>query len=462
MELIGIITKNQILEVKISDVTASGDGVAKIEGYPLFIKGGVTGDVLCVTVTKTNKSYGFARIERIIAPSPFRAEAPCPVFEACGGCDFMHIDYNQQKKIKSDTVENNLRRLGGAKDFEYEEIIGADSIYNYRNKAQFPIGKVKGRIVCGFYSKKSHDIIPCSGCMIQNEDINKAVELFLEYANENRLSVYDEKKHRGLLRHIYVRSGNKTNEILVVIVTNSQKPLPSEGALTEKLSALKNIKGIIQNINTEKTNLVLGDKNRVIWGDGYITSCIGDLKFNISPQSFFQVNGEQTERLYSKALEYAGITEDDTVFDLYCGVGSISLFLARSAKKVIGVEIVEKAIENAKENAKLNSIDNAEFHAGDCGIVVDRLIKNGEKADVVVVDPPRKGCSEDLLVLIQKMSPEKLVYVSCNSATLARDVKYLEENGFKLRKVCAVDLFPMSGHCEAVALLQQLSLPRGK
>ncbi len=453
MELIGIITKNQILEVEITDVTPTGDGVAKPEGYPLFIKGGVTGDTLKVTVTKTNKSYGFAKIDDIINPSPYRTEPPCDVFEVCGGCDFMHIDYTHQKEIKSNTVFNNLVRLGDAKDFQYEEIIGAHNIYGYRNKAQFPIGKVKGKIVCGFYSKKSHDIIPCTQCMIQNDDINKAVGAFLEYANESRLSVYDEKRHSGLLRHIYVRSGNKTGEMLVVIVTNSSSPLPNRDMLIKKLASVKGVRGIIQNINTARTNLVLGEENRIVWGEEQITSNIGNLSFRISPQSFFQVNGEQTEKLYAKALEYADISKDDTVFDLYCGVGSISLFLAGSAKKVIGVEIVEKAIENAKENARLNSIDNAKFYAGDCGKVVDELIQKGETADVVVVDPPRKGCSEDLLKLVDTISPKKLVYVSCNSATLARDVKIMAQYGYKLVKACAVDLFPMSGHCEAVALL---------
>ncbi len=455
-EMFDIIQKNQTLEVEITNVTSSGDGIAKVESYPLFIKGGVTGDLLSVTVTKTNKTYGFARIDKILTASPNRIIPECTASKNCGGCDFMHISYEHQKEIKSNTVKNNLQRLGNAKDFEYEEIISADKTYNYRNKAQFPIGKHNEQIVCGFFSKRTHDIVPCDSCLIQSEKINKAVQLFLKYANENKVSVYDEKNHKGILRHIYVRLGNKTDEMLVVIVTNSLKPLPNEDALVKALTKHKAVKGIIQNINTEKTNLVLGDKNRTIWGQNWIYSKIKDLKFKISPQSFFQVNGEQTEKLYEKALEYADITKDDTVFDLYCGVGSISLFLARSAKKVIGVEIVEKAIENAKENAKINNIANANFYAGDCGKVVDALIKKGETADVVVVDPPRKGCSEDLLSLINKISPNRLVYVSCNSATLARDIKILAEYGYTLKKACAVDLFPMSGHCEAVALLQKL------
>jgi len=439
--------------VEITDVTSTGDGVAKCEGYPLFIKGGVTKDKLKVKVTKTNKSYGFASIAEIAEPSPYRISPRCKAFKDCGGCDFMHIDYAHQKEIKLNTVKNNIIRLGGVSNFIMDGIVGADHIYAYRNKAQFPIGKHNGKTVCGFYCKKSHNIVPTNYCDIQKEEINRAVNAFLEYANEENISCYNEEKHKGILRHIYVRTGNKTGDILVVIVTNSSKPLPNEQKLISYICRDKNVKGIIQNINTNKTNLVLGEKNRTIWGDEYIDSYIGDLKFKISPQSFFQVNGEQTEKLYLKALEYADITPEDTVFDLYCGVGSISLFLARNAKKVIGVEIVEKAIENAKENALINNIHNAEFYAGDCGEVVDMLIKKGEAANVVVVDPPRKGCSEDLLELVNKIGPEKLVYVSCNSATLARDIKILSGYGYSLKKLCAVDLFPMSGHCEAVALL---------
>ena len=450
-ELINIVTKNQILNVSVNDVTATGDGVAKYDGYPLFIKGGVTGDELEVTVTKTNKSYGFAKINTILVPSPYRAEPICPVYTRCGGCDYMHIDYSCQKELKASTVKNNLIRLGGIDDFVFEGIVSAEDIYNYRNKAQFPIGKSNGQTVCGFYTRKSHEIIPCSFCHIQKDCINRAVEAFLKYANETGISVYNEEKHTGILRHIYVRCGNKTDDMIVVIVTNSRKPFPDTDRLISLIKASGNVKGIVQNINTKRTNLVLGEENRLIWGEEYITSYIGDLKFRISPESFFQVNGEQTQKLYSKALEYAEITEKDTVFDLYCGVGSISLFLAQKAGKVIGVEIVEKAIENAKENAHLNGIDNTEFYAGDCGEVVDRLIKDGKSADVVVVDPPRKGCSPELLGLVNRISPKRVVYVSCNSATLARDAKILEGYGYKLKKACAVDLFPMSGHTEAVA-----------
>ena len=453
--MIDIITKNDILEVTVSDVTAEGMGVAKVDGYPLFIKGAVTGDALNVTVTKTNKSYGFAKINKMLSPSAWRIKPKCDIAHLCGGCDFMHIDYSMQLKIKSDIVKNNLVRIGSSDetDFVYEDIVGAKNSYNYRTKAQFPVGKHKGKTMCGFYSKRSHDIIPADNCLIQNEEINKAVKLFLDYANKYSVSVYNEKSHSGILRHIYVRTGHKTGEMLIVIVTNSKKRLPHEEELISLLRTLPNVKGIMQNINTEKTNLVLGKETKILWGENSVISMIGNLKFNISAESFFQVNEEQTYKLYSKALEYASLTGEETVFDLYCGTGTISLFLAQKAKKVIGVEIVEKAIENAKENAILNDTKNVSFYAGDCGETVKDLIKNGESADVIVVDPPRKGCSEELLSHLKDISPKKIVYVSCNSATLARDIKILSEYGYKLNKACAVDMFPNCGHVEAVALM---------
>lgn len=453
--MIFIITKNDCLDVNITDVTSEGCGVAKPNGYPLFIKGGVTGDVLNVTVTKTNKSYGFAKINKIITPSEYRTEPKCSIADLCGGCDFMHIDYCMQQKIKSDIVKNNIIRIGGADEdsFIYEGIVGGERVFNYRTKAQFPVGMHKGKVVCGFYSRKSHEIVPADNCLIQNEEINKAVKIFLEYANKYKVSVYNEKNHTGILRHIYVRTGHKTGEMLVVIVTNSKKRLPHQDELINALKSLENLKGVLQNINTEKTNLVLGKESRILYGENAIVSQIGNLKFTISAESFFQVNEEQTYKLYLKALEYAELSNNETVFDLYCGVGSISLFLSQKAKKVIGVEIVEKAIENAKHNAGLNGITNAEFYAGDCEKTVGELIQKGESADVVVVDPPRKGCSEKLLEFLNEISPKKIVYVSCNSATLARDIKILSQYGYKLKKVCAVDMFPNSGHCESVALL---------
>ena len=449
-----MVWKNQILEGYICDVTSNGDGVMKIDNYPIFVPGGVTGDLLNITVTKTNKAYGFGRINKITEPSPHRAEPLCPVFPKCGGCDFMHIDYNHQLEIKAKSAIDNMQRIGSLHKGEYifDGIIGADSIFNYRNKAQLPLGKRNGKIVAGFFAKGSHEIVPTKDCLIQDCRINNLTKLFLEYANRHKISVYDEKTHKGVLRHLYIRTGNKNDEILFAVVTNSKEPLPCENELVDILQTQYGLKGILQNINTQRTNLVLGDKFRVIWGDKSITTKISDLEFKVSSESFFQINGEQTEKLYQKALLYADLTPNDTVFDLYCGTGSISLFLARKAKKVIGVEIVEKAIENAKLNAMRNGIENAQFYAGDCADVTKRLMQNGEKADVVVVDPPRKGCSIEMLELIEEICPRRLVYVSCNSATLARDVKIMKEKGYALKRMCCVDMFPMSGHTECCAL----------
>lgn len=451
------IYKNYETIIDICDVSSNGDGVAKIDGYPVFIKNAVTGDKLNIKITKTNKNYGFAEIKEIITPSEHRIQPVCEHFQKCGGCDFLHIDYAYQLRLKENFVVGNIQRIGGYKpnEYEFEGILGANNPLKYRTKAQFPVGIHDKKAVCGFYSKKTHNIVPCENCRIQSDNINKAVSVILQFINDFQISVYNEKKHSGIMRHIYIRSGVKTGELMAVLVTNTKKHLQNEQELIKRLRAIPNMKCIIQNINTQNSNLVLGDKNRVLYGDGYIVSYIENLKFKISPNSFFQVNGEQTERLYSKALEYAEIN-DETVFDLYCGTGSISLFLAKKAKKakkVIGVEIVEQAVENAKENAKLNNIHNAEFYSGDCAEIVKKLIESGEKADIVVVDPPRKGCSDELLELINEMMPKKIVYVSCNSATLARDIAMLKNYNYVLKKVCAVDMFPMSVHVETVCLL---------
>ena len=456
MKVIKIVEKNHSYEVEITDVLSDGRGVAKLDGYPLFVNNAVTGDRLLVTVTKTNKNYGFAKNEKILSPSKYRIQPECRCFSKCGGCDFMHIDYSYQLKLKENFVKSNMSRIGGISEneYEFEGIVPADNVFAYRNKAQFPVGRIRKKTVCGFYSKKSHEIIPCDSCLIQSDDINRAVELVLEYADENRVSVYDERTHKGILRHVYIRSSNSGDALMAVIVTNSKKPLPNEEALVSKLKQLENIRSIIQNINTKKSNLILGGENRVIWGDEYIKTSIGELEFKISAHSFFQINSEQTEKLYQKALEYAA-PDGDTVFDLYCGAGSISLFLAKRAKKVIGVEIVDAAVENAKENAALSGVSNAEFYAGDCAEVVKELTDKGMSADIVVVDPPRKGCSEELLKFIAGISPKRLVYVSCNSATLARDAAIMKEYGYRLEKLCAVDMFPNSGHTECVAKFEK-------
>ncbi len=449
-----MVEKNKIYECEVTDLTVNGDGVAKIEGYPVFVRDSVPGDFISVKITKTNKSYGFGRLEKIINPSSRRRTVKCPSFSLCGGCSLLHTGYDAQLQFKEKFVLSNLTRIGGCdeSEFEFEPIIGADNEFYYRNKAQFPVGLKGKKAVCGFFAPKSHEIVPCTDCHIQNKIINSAVNCVANHINKHRISVYNEKNHNGLIRHIYVRYGEENGELMVCIVTNGSGKIPALDELVENLKPL-GLKSLVQNINPKKTNVILGDKNVVLYGEDNIRIKVDDLTFKVNPHSFFQVNTEQMKKLYSKALEYAEVTDNDTVFDLYCGVGSISLYLAKKAKKVIGVEIVPQAIENAKENAELSSISNAEFYCGDCTEVVESLLEKGERADVVVVDPPRKGCDEKLFELIEKISPRRLVYVSCNSATLARDVAILRDRGYALKKCTPADLFPQTMHVESVALL---------
>ena len=449
-----MIEKNKNYQCKVTDLTVNGDGVTHIDGFPLFVKGALPGDELVIKPTKINKTYGFASVAKLLSPSDKRRKSICNSFPGCGGCSLLHYDYKGQLQFKSDFVKSNIQRIGGygEDEFIYENIIGADNEYYYRNKAQFPVRKENRKVMCGFYEAKSHKVINCEECHIQNDIINTAVKSVMDFIREYNISAYNEEKHTGTVRHIYVRYSRENKNLMVVIVTNSDKVLKNINTLVERLLPL-GLKSLVQNVNTKKTNVILGEKNITLWGDDHILMQTDDLIFKVSPHSFFQVNTNQMKKLYAKALEYADLKGKETVFDLYCGVGSISLFMAKKAKKVIGVEIVPPAIENAKENAILSGITNTEFYCGDCTDVVEDLVKKGETADVVVVDPPRKGCDGKLLELIKNISPEKLVYVSCNSATLARDLAVLKEFGYVLQKACAVDLFPQTTHVECCALL---------
>lgn len=452
-----MIDKNLSYECEITDLTVNGEGVAKIENYPLFISGAVPGDTVIAKPVKLNKNYGFARLLEIKVPSEHRISPVCKSFPRCGGCTFMHMSYDRELEYKSDFVLSNLKKIGGydETEFIYEPIIQSDRVYNYRNKAQFPLKNTKNGVICGFYEHKSHSVIPCDFCHIQNKVINSAIEITVDFINENKIRAYDEMTHKGVMRHIYARYSEENGELMLVLVTNSTKLIKNADILADRLKPL-GLKSLVQNINTKKTNVILGEKNIVLYGNDHIIMQADGLKFHLSPHSFFQVNTMQMKKLYAKAIEYASLKGDETVFDLYCGVGSISLFMAKSAKRVVGVEIIPDAIENAKQNARLNNIDNAEFYCGDCTDAVGDLIDKGYRADVVIVDPPRKGCDEALLHLIEKISPERLVYISCNSATLARDVARLSEMGFKLKKCTATDLFPRTVHCEAVALIERV------
>ncbi|MCI5996143.1 MAG: 23S rRNA (uracil(1939)-C(5))-methyltransferase RlmD [Blautia sp.] len=448
--------KDDLIQVKIEDMGADGAGIGKMDGFALFIKDAVIGDVVEAKIMKMKKNYGYARMMRILEPSPWRVEAACPVARQCGGCQIQAMSYEEQLRFKENKIKNNLRRIGGFDTAPLEPICGMDHPFGYRNKAQFPVGTDKnGRIITGFYAGRTHTIIENRKCLLgvpENERILNAVIAFME---EEHIPVYDEATGKGLVRHVLIRYGFTTKEIMVCLVINGRKVKHIE-KLTERLTQIPGMTSITLNVNTERTNVILGHEILPVWGQAYITDYIGDIKYQISPLSFYQVNPVQTKKLYEKALEYAGLTGKETVWDLYCGIGTISLFLAQKARQVYGVEIVPAAIEDAKNNARINGITNAEFFVGKAEEVLpEKYEKEGVSADVIVVDPPRKGCEESLLDTIVKMAPERVVYVSCDSATLARDLKYLCERGYELVKGQGVDQFPMSVHVETVCLLSR-------
>ena len=447
-----MLSKDKEYVVDIVDIGQGGVGVGKYDGFTVFVDGGLINDKLKVKINKSKKNYAVGDIVEIIEASPFRVKRKCSdSLKQCGGCQIQELDYQKQLDIKTNEVKQVISRIGKLEDVIVHETLGMEDPIRYRNKAQFPIQKVNGSPVIGFYKKKSHDIIPTDECIIQHEINDKIIKIIKTYINSYKVSVYDEKTHTGVLRHLVTKVGFTTNEVMVVLVANGNK-LPN---LNELASVLKeNIPGfktLVVNVNKAKTNVILGRENIVVYGDGKINDYIGDLVFEISPLSFFQVNPLQTEVLYNKALEYADLQENDTVFDIYCGIGTISLFLAQKAKKVYGIEIVEDAIKDAKINAHLNKLDNTEFYAGKAEEVVPKMYKDGKKANVVVVDPPRKGCDEKVLDTIVSMEPDKVVYVSCNPSTLARDLAYLDERGYKCVEVQPVDMFPHTMHVESVA-----------
>ncbi|WP_455538055.1 23S rRNA (uracil(1939)-C(5))-methyltransferase RlmD [Terrisporobacter sp.] len=449
-----MLSKDKMYIVDIVDIGQGGVGIGKFEGFTVFVDGGLVKDKIKVKITKSKKNYAVGDIVEIVEPSPYRVERKCSKeLKECGGCQIQELDYKEQLNIKTNEVKQVISRIGKLNDVVIHPALGMEEPFRYRNKAQFPIQKVNGSPVIGFYKKKSHDIIPTDQCIIQHDVNDKIIKIIKTYIRAYKVSVYDEKTHTGVLRHLVTKVGFTTKEVMVVLVANGRK-LPY---LNELASVLKeNIPGfktLVVNVNREKTNVILGNENRVIYGDGKINDNIGDLVFEISPLSFFQVNPVQTEVLYNKALEYAALGENDTVFDIYCGIGTISLFLAQKAKKVYGIEIVADAIKDAKRNAEINNLDNVEFYVGKAEDVVPKMYKQGKRANVVVVDPPRKGCDDKVLDTIVSMQPDRVVYVSCNPSTLARDLAYLNERGYKCLEVQPVDMFPHSVHIENVALI---------
>ena len=459
--------KNDIVTVEITDIGVSGEGIGHVDGYTLFIKDAVIGDVVEAKVMKAKKNYGYARLMKVITPSEYRVEPKCAFARRCGGCQIQEMSYDRQLVFKDQKIRGNLERIGGFTkdqiDTVMQPVVGMEHPFGYRNKAQFPFGTDKeGNPITGFYAGRTHDIIANTDCALGVEKNKEILEIILQYMRENKIKSYDEKTGKGLIRHALIRYGFKTKEIMVCLVVNGKK-LPKAEHLIEKLIQIEGMTSITISPNTRRDNVIMGDSYEILWGQGYITDYIGNVKYQISPLSFYQVNPVQTEKLYGLALEYADLKGDETVWDLYCGIGTISLFLAQKAKQVYGVEIVPQAIDDAKENAKINAIDNAEFFVGKAEEVLPEYYAeyerehNGEAAhaDVIVVDPPRKGCDETLLETIVKMQPEKVVYVSCDSATLARDLKYLCANGYEIRMCRGVDQFPQSVHVETVVLLSQ-------
>ena len=446
--------KNDRLEIVIEDMSETGEGIGKADGFTWFVKDAVIGDRIEAKVMKTKKSYGFARLERILKPSPARVAPRCPVARPCGGCQLQVMDYQEQLRFKERRIYNSLTRIGGFAEVPMLPIMGMEEPWRYRNKAQFPWGRDSGgRLVTGFYAGRTHSIIGCEDCLLGVEENKEILERIRAHMERYKLEPYDEVAHKGLIRHTLIRKGFRTGELMVCQVLNG-KELPHSQELVERLLEIPGMTSISINENREQTNTVLGSKVTNLYGPGYITDFIGPVKYRISPLSFYQVNPLQTEKLYGTALEYAGLTGGETVWDLYCGIGTISLFLAQRAKKVYGVEIVPQAIEDARENARLNGIENVEFFVGKAEEVLPKQYeKNQVYADVIVVDPPRKGCDEVCLETIVRMAPRRVVYVSCDPATLARDLKYLAARGYEVKKVRGCDMFGQTGHVETVCLL---------
>ncbi len=474
--------KDDIVTVGIEDMGIDGGGIGKVEGFTFFVKDAVIGDRVQVKVMKVKKGYAYARLMEIIEPSPDRREPKCMYHRQCGGCQIQALDYKAQLVFKENKVKNNLHRIGGFSreliEQVMEPVVGMEEPFHYRNKAQFPIGMDKdGEPVAGFYAGRTHSIIPNTDCALGVKENKAILEILLDYMKKYKIAPYNEETGKGLIRHVLIRKGFTTGEIMVCIIVNGEK-LPWKRELVEALKRIDGMTSISININQENTNVIMGKECHTIWGKDTIRDVIhmrsiesidagqdvltsedSGITFAISPLSFYQVNPVQTEKLYSLALDYAGLTGTETVWDLYCGIGTISLFMAKKARKVYGIEVVEQAIMNARENARQNHIDNAQFYVGKAEEVLPRLYEEeGIRADVICVDPPRKGCDMACLETIVKMAPQRIVYVSCDSATLARDLKYLCANGYGLRRVRAADLFAQTVHVETVCLLSKLNV----
>ncbi|CEE00525.1 23S rRNA (uracil-C(5))-methyltransferase RlmCD [Caldibacillus thermoamylovorans] len=445
------VKKNDYIDVEFVDLTHEGQGVAKIDGFPVFVPGGLPGESAQIKILNVKKNYGYGKLIEIKEKSPYRVEIPKEDMHKYGGCQLHHMSYEGQLQFKQNLVEQTLTRIGKLQDVNIHPIIGMEQPFHYRNKAQVPVGERNGRLITGFYKPRTHEIIDTDESVIHMEAINDAIKIVKEICSELGVTAYNEEAHTGVLRHIMARFGRKTDELMIVLITRTEKLPHREEIVGKIVAALPNVKSIVHNVNPKRTNVILGEKTQVLWGQDVIYDYIGNVKFAISPRSFYQVNPVQTQVLYDKALAYTGLTGEEIVIDAYCGIGTISLFLAQQAKKVYGVEVVSDAINDAKKNADLNGITNVEFTVGEAETVIPNWAKEGIHADVIVVDPPRKGCDAALLKTIIEMKPKRVVYVSCNPATLARDLGILEADDYQTVEVQPVDMFPMTMHVECVS-----------
>jgi len=450
-----MLKKNDRIKLKIESCSSNGSGVGKHEGMAIFVPATAVGDEITAHVLKVKKSYAFAKVESVDVPSPDRIAPECPVYLKCGGCVFSHMKYSAEVQLKADHVAECFKRIGGVEP-EFEPVIAADNDCRYRNKAQYPVAEDGGEIKTGFYSPHSHRVVHCPDCLLQPEEFSEILDVFSSHIKKHGIAIYNEAEHKGLLRHIYLRKGTKSGEIMVCAVINGSS-LPDEEGLVKALTEKNpDIKSIIINSNTKNTNVILGEKCRTLWGKDTITDILCGLKFRISPLSFYQINRNQAEKLYNKAAEYAALTGSETVLDLYCGAGTIGLSMASKAKEIVGVEIVPEAIEDAKTNAAINGISNARFICGDAPKAAEILKNEGVRPDVIILDPPRKGCSPEMIETAAEMQPDRIVYVSCDPATLARDCGLFADLGYTAVKATPVDMFPRTGHVETVVSLVKL------
>ena len=444
--------KNDEIQLNITALTSEGSAIGRKDGVPVFVRGGVPGDVVTAHIIKAKKNYAVARLQQVLEPSPHRVESDCPVSAQCGGCAFRTVDYAEELRFKQQRIDDAFQRIGHL-DLQVEGVLAAPDTVRYRNKAQYPVQLQDGRPVAGFYAYKSHRVVPTGDCLLQCTDFSAGVAACLQWAEEHQISVYNEETGTGLLRHLYFRKGQATGQVLACIVINGTD-LPGGDALCAALrAAVPGLVGVVLNSNTRRTNVILGDRDRVLWGKGELLDKLCGKTFAIGPHAFYQVNHDQCERLYALAGDFAGLTGDQVLLDLYCGVGTIGLTLADRCRRLIGVEVVPQAVENARENARRNGIENAEFLCADAAGAATQLASQGVRPDVAIVDPPRKGCAPEVFAAIDKMGIERLVYVSCDPATLARDLALLATMGYTARRACGVDLFPRTPHVETVVLL---------